>query len=84
MSTTIYTLTINYITGDEEKFEVTPQNVDESTMGGKIRDGLETNMLVLGLEDSMLTIPFSSIKSFEFKPALPKLPPLAMKKARRI
>ena len=46
MSGEIYTLTSNYMNGDQEKFEVTPQGLDESTMGGKIRDSL-ANLMTL-------------------------------------
>ena len=79
-----YTLTVNYITGDQEKFEVTPKEINESLLGTKIRDALATNMLIIGLEEGTLTIPFTSIRNFEFNPALPKLPPDAIKQARRI
>ena len=76
-------LTINFNNGKVEKYEY-DRAEDTFSVGGLIKEVAAGTMLIIGLEDKALFIPYSSIQSIEVSPPPPKLPDTAVRGARKV
>jgi hypothetical protein len=76
-------LTINFNNGTVEKYEYNREE-DTFSVGAKIKEVAGGTMLIIGLEDKTLFIPYSSIQCVEVSPSPAKLPDTAVKGARKI
>jgi len=76
-----YTLTIKYLNGNEEKFEFLPQ-IDQVNMVSRLTKILDSNQIILELEDKIVLIPIPTVQTIEISPLPPKLPDTVIRNVR--
>jgi hypothetical protein len=77
------TLKIHYNDGSDMQVEYVRQE-EVSNIATRIAEAIESNELLIELEDKLLVIPLNNIKYIEISPAPPKLPKFAIRNARLI
>ena len=78
-----FKLTVTYTDGTKEAFDLMGA-ADATTLSSRINQIVGGSTLLLALEDSLLSIPWTSIKHLEVSPALPSLPASVLKNVRRV
>ena len=73
-------LTVHYTDGTEQRFEYARAKED-ANLAALIQEALESNQLVIELQDRMLVIPMQSIKTIEISPPPAKLPKFVIRNA---
>ena len=81
---TIVRMTVKYINGDEEHYEFKRQIADEIQINKKLQEALESQFLMIELENKMQFIPFNNIASIEISPPTVKLPPSCIAGAKLV
>ena len=76
-------LTVRFTNGTIQKYEFSAQ-ADEFTVGGRIKEALSENNLMIELEDKTVIIPYQNIEIIEVSPSPSKLPETAIKNARQV
>lgn len=76
-------LIVRYVDGNENVFTF-DQPVKEGAMMARVQEALESQHLVIELEDRVRIIPVHQIKSVEIQPKPAKLPALTVRHARLI
>ncbi len=76
-------LKIHYIDGSQMQVEYVREE-EVSSIAARIEKALESNQLLIELEDRLLVVPVSNIKYFEVTPTPPKLPKITIRHARLI
>jgi hypothetical protein len=77
------TLEIHYNDGSDMQVEYVRQE-EVSNIATRIGEAIESNELLIELEDKLLVIPLNNIKYIEISPAPSKLPKFAIRNARLI
>jgi hypothetical protein len=81
--TRVFTIAVTYMDGTKELFEQTSE-VDASMSATRTVQVTSGAALYLELEESLLAIPWSSVKHVEVSPALPSLPATVIRNVRRV
>ncbi len=76
-------LTIKFTNGTEQMFEYSKQ-AEEYAIGGRIKEAVSNNMLILELANKTLFIPYNNVLSIEVSPSPPKLPETAIRGVRQL
>ena len=76
-------LKISFVNGTVQTFEYTRQE-DTFSIGGRIKEAIRDNLLILELSNRTLFLPYNNILSVEVSPSPPKLPDTAIKGVREI
>lgn len=86
MAEGMVSLTIRYINGSEQRFEINPEAgiADQATLGSRIHKVFSSDPMIIELSDMVLMIPLHSIQNIEISPAPRKLPEGAILNARQI
>ena len=76
-------MAIRYTDGTEQTFEYDRLGDEyKHNIVGLIKEALNSNHLLLEMQDKVLIIPFQSVKSIEFSPPPEKLPEYALRNVR--
>ena len=67
MTTPVYTLTIVFTNGDQQKFAI-PTQGDESSLSKRIADFRSSDELLIQTKDKMIFIPFQNVLRLEITP----------------
>ena len=67
-------MTVKYTNGQEENYEFNRQVTDEFQIGKKLQEALESQSLMIELENKIQVIPFNNVMSAEVSPPPIKLP----------
>ncbi len=86
MEERIVSLTIRYLNGSEQHFEINPEVgiADQATLGSRIHKIFSSDPMIIELSDRVLMIPLHSIQNIEISPPPRKLPEGSILNARQI
>lgn len=73
------TLTLTFTDGQVQQFAFTERQGDETQMVSRIKHIIESNCLMLELEDRLLMLPMQNIRAIEISPPPAKLPDTTLK-----
>ncbi len=82
--TSVAHLTVTFNDGTVQTYSLTENPGGATQMVSRIKDIMESTFLALELDNKLLMIPASSIRSIEVSPAPLKLPDTVLKNARLI
>jgi len=67
-------MTVKYINGDEEHYQFKREEMDEIQLTKKTHEALESQFLIIELENKVQLIPFNNVAVVEISPPGKKLP----------
>ncbi len=76
-------LKIYYIDGSKMEFEYVRED-EVTNIATRIEKAIESNEVLIELEDRLLVVPLNNLKYIEIVPAPPKLPKFTIRHARLI
>lgn len=78
-STVIAQLTITFTDGTIQAYAMTALQGDETQMVSRLKHIMESNCLMLEVDNKLRLLPMQNIRSIELTPSLPKLPDTALR-----
>ena len=75
-------MTINFVSGNKQRFEFEPLSDDVSSTASKLEKMMASGYLVMQCEDRMHFFPFANVESIEVSPAPGKVPGFVMRAVR--
>lgn len=77
-------LTISFTDGTTETFALTAPQGEETQMVSRLKHIMESNCLMLEVDDKLIMLPMQNIRAIEVTPSLPKLPDTALRHLQRL